>query len=141
MRFFHVTIHAHDNHEVVCQEVEVDGHSVSVLQFDSTTPAAPFNVTFDDTASRLIELDRMYFEPDGSFVWVSEKGPSEWQLDGLLTDRGDKLMTIELKGSAPWTILATFLGVVGWPQREVVFQDMHRGLFYATDSFRQLFGE
>jgi hypothetical protein len=53
---------------------------------------------FDDVAERLGEVPRLYFEPDGSLVWVGD----DWQIDGMLYDREGLLQYADLKGQAPW---------------------------------------
>ena len=86
MRFFHVTIHAQPSQAASWEQIFVESCSVPVLRLAADELSAAFAVTFDDVAKRLTELDRLFFEPDGSFVWVSNNGPTEWQLDGLLND-------------------------------------------------------
>jgi len=58
----------------------------------------PMSSRFDDVAERLGEVPRLYFEPDGSLVWVGD----DWQIDGMLYDREGLLQYADLKGHAPW---------------------------------------
>src|SRR4051812_40193066 len=77
----HVTIHAGPR-DVACQAERLyQGQLVSPL---ALTPAdwLPLAVTFEQVAAALEVLPRMFFEPDGSFVWVSPDGEPHWQLDG-----------------------------------------------------------
>ena len=60
----------------------------------------PFPATFEAAAAALARLDRMFFEPDGAFVWVAE-GEPRWQVDGVLYDRDGRLLYVELKGRCP----------------------------------------
>ena len=64
-----------------------------------------FPVSFEEAGERLERLDRIYFEPDGSFVWVGEcptrDGTTRWQLDGMLYDHSGRLHRVELKGTCP----------------------------------------
>lgn len=56
----------------------------------------PLTSRFDEIAESLTQLPRLYFEPDGSLVWV---GP-DWQIDGMLYDRDGVLQYADLKGHA-----------------------------------------
>jgi hypothetical protein len=90
----------------------------------------PFAVTFEQAAERLERLPRLYFEPDGSFVWVGEgrtradngesAKPSHrpWQLDGQLQEAAGRVQHVELKGDCPaaeFQQLLTALGVEHQP--------------------------
>ena len=139
MRPFHVTIHACPERLLVAQHRLIDGNDVEVLLVDPSELCLPFRVSFDAVAERLTTLPRVFFEPDGSFVWVSSKGRGDWQLDGLLTDGRENLMTIELKGIAGWDVLQPLLETIDWPNHDVLFQDMQRGVFFSSASFRDFF--
>lgn len=57
----------------------------------------PIGSSFEEAAARLGGIARLYFEPDGSFVW---SGPSaDEQLDGMVYDAGEKIRYIDLQGS------------------------------------------
>lgn len=63
---------------------------------------------FDDVAAALATADRLYFEPDGSFVWA---GP-DWQIDGMIYDRDCVLQYADIKGHCPlalWRQLITWI--------------------------------
>lgn len=60
----------------------------------------------------------MYFEMDGSFVWVRESplGSQRSQIDGMIYDRDDFIEYIDLKGCATevcW--LEIFMAILGQP--------------------------
>lgn len=57
----------------------------------------PLSSRFDDVARALVLLPRLFFEPDGSLVWVGE----DWQIDGMIYDRDGILQYADLKGHAP----------------------------------------
>lgn len=57
----------------------------------------PLDASFDQASERLQQLDRLYFEPDGSFTWVVEAS-SRQQVDGMLYDAGGQLQYVDLKG-------------------------------------------
>jgi hypothetical protein len=64
--------------------------------------------SFEALAVQLGMLPGMYFEMDGSFVWVDHTTPARSQLDGMVYDRDGKLQYIELKGNcspAQWHAL------------------------------------
>ncbi len=139
MRTFHVTIHARPERPFAVQHRLIDGIDVEVLSVDPSELSIPFHVSFDAVAERLTSLPRVFFEPDGSFVWVSSKGRDDWQLDGLLADGRENLMTIELKGVAGWDVLQPLLETIDWPNHDILFQDMQRGVFYSSAAFRDFF--
>lgn len=56
----------------------------------------PLPSSFEAAADRLQRLDRLYFEPDGSFVWSI--GTQE-QVFGMLYDTNGQLQYAELRGS------------------------------------------
>jgi len=76
----------------------------------------PLPIAFEAVAQQLSTWPGMYFEMDGSFVWVSpERSGSNqpvWQLDGMVYDRNDAVQYIELKGRcdrAAWTRIVSVL--------------------------------
>ena len=56
----------------------------------------PLETSFEDAQSRLNELPKLHFEPDGSFVWVRESGRQ--QIFGMLYDAGGRIRYCELQG-------------------------------------------
>jgi hypothetical protein len=124
----HVTIHAAPG--MVSQSAEpfeIEGAQIEVLAIDAAD-LPPLAVSFEEAAERLSALPRMFFEPDGSFVWVSETDPP-WQLDGQLQDRGPALDYVEIKGNCAAASWEAFLGALGWPQHALVFQIVRAGRF------------
>jgi hypothetical protein len=66
---------------------------------------------FAETVSR---WPGMYFEMDGSFVWVRESDDSRWQIDGMLYDRNDAIEYLDLKGTATGDLwLELFNAILG----------------------------
>lgn len=61
----------------------------------------PLSVSFDTACERLSPLERMFLEPDGSFVWTGEADGQCWQVDGNLIDQGPSLAYVELQGYCP----------------------------------------
>lgn len=63
---------------------------------DGAEPA-PLDCSFEEAERRLNALPRMFFEPDGSFVWRGES-PQVFQWDGELYDAGGRVQHVELRG-------------------------------------------
>jgi hypothetical protein len=101
--------------------------------------AAGLPVTFDEALAALERLDRLFIEPDGSFVWtgVTADGGA-WQVDGNLIDRGESLAYVELKGVCPEAQFDRLLSALGWPKAGLAFQLQKRGVFLDEASFRRM---
>ena len=56
----------------------------------------PLDSSFEAAAERLMGIESLYFEPDGSFVWTCRR--SGEQVDGMLYDAGGRLQYVELSG-------------------------------------------
>jgi hypothetical protein len=96
-------------------------------------------VRFEEAASALSRLHRLFIEPDGSFVWTGTTAEGEsWQMDGNLIDRGDVLAYVELKGCCPEEEFDLLLLALGWPQSPLVFQLTQRGVVLDETNFRRL---
>jgi hypothetical protein len=107
-----------------------------------------FAVSFEQAAAALERLERMFTEPDGSFVWngvspaaggaSAGAGPmaTAWQLEGVLYDHGGRLVYIELKGDAPPEALDRLLAAFGWPQTTLAFHMMREGIALDEAAFR-----
>jgi hypothetical protein len=100
---------------------------------------APLPVTFDHALAALEQLDRLFIEPDGSFVWAGTlPDGTPWQVDGNLLDRGDCLAYVELKGRCPEPHLNQILETIGWPNAPLAFELTRQGCVVAEDEFRRL---
>jgi hypothetical protein len=101
--------------------------------------ASSLSVTFDDALAVLAALDRLFIEPDGSFVWRGTSPDGElWQVDGNLIDGGDRLAYVELKGCCPEKEFDSLLAAFDWPEARLVFQLQQRGVFVGKEEFRRL---
>lgn len=96
-----------------------------------------FDVTFETVGERLGGKERLYFEPDGSFVWVGSADERPWQLDGLLADRADRLLYVELKGTCSPAALDELLAVIGRPAEGFMFQLVREAVFLDEAEFRR----
>lgn len=95
-----------------------------------------FDRTFEEVAADLERFERLYFEPDGSFVWVSSDAADPWQLDGMLYDRDGRVRHVELKGSCPSEAFERFAAVLGRPVSELAFQLTREAVFLDDAAFR-----
>jgi hypothetical protein len=95
-------------------------------------------VTFDQASVALEQLERLFIEPDGSFVWTGVAADGErWQVDGNLIDRGDALAYVEIKGRCPQERFDQFLSALGWPEHRLAFALTQRGETLEETEFRK----
>ena len=94
---------------------------------EAPTNLLPLTITFEVAAAALEVLPRMFFEPDGSFVWVGETDAGRWQLDGQLQDRGPTLDHVEIKGTCAPEPFAQFLAALRGNAELLVFQQVQAG--------------
>lgn len=101
--------------------------------------AASMLASFDESLMALSKLERMFIEPDGSFVWAGKTEDGQpWQVDGNLIDRGACLAYIELKGRCPQEQFDRILSSIGWPVVPLMFELTRRGVAVDEREFRQL---
>jgi hypothetical protein len=93
--------------------------------------------SFEEVAADLAQLERMYIEPDGSFVWVSGHGEAPWQVDGNLYDHQERVRLVDVKGSCPVPRFDELLPALGWPGTQLVFQLVHAAVFLDEAEFRR----
>ena len=106
--------------------------------------ALPLACTFDDAYAKLAELDKLFIEPDGAFLWTgwdrSLDPPNElWRLDGCLYDSGPRLQYVELKGHSgaePW---ARFLAALNANDDNTMIQFVESGQFRTLSVFASEF--
>ncbi len=99
--------------------------------------AVPLAITFEDAVECLSRLERMYAEPDGSFVWVSSREGLSWQVDGNLFDREGRVVLVDMKGSCPPDDFDRLLACFGWPAERLLFQLVRPAVFLEEASFRR----
>ena len=115
-----------------------DSAAYPILRVPNAALAATFSLTFEAVAAALAAFERMYIEPDGSFVWVSQAAERPWQVDGVLYDRDDRLLFIDLKGSCPAEDFDRILEACGWPETPVMMQLTREAVFVDEATFREL---
>jgi hypothetical protein len=136
---FHVAIHARPPQAVAGPIVPRTEIELSTLAISPETIGQSFAVSFESASKALARFQRLFIEPDGSFVWVSsaDEPKATWQLDGVLYDRGGKLLFVDLKGSCPQSPFDRFLAALGWPATPLVFQLAREAVFLEESEFRK----
>jgi hypothetical protein len=134
---FHVAVHARPAGISAGPETEVAGVRCAPLLVEPTALGIPLAVRFEAAVDRLQRLPRMFVEPDGSFVWVSDDPACPWQVDGSLFDRHERLLYVELKGACPGDAFDRLLSAFGWPGTPLVFQLLRQAVFLDEASFRR----
>jgi hypothetical protein len=108
-----------------------------VLQVPSAALVVPLAVPFDDAFARLGCLERMFAEPDGSFVWTSPREGLSWQVDGNALEREDRVLLVDLKGTCPETAFDRLLAAFGWPDQRLMMQLVRPAVFLDEATFRR----
>jgi hypothetical protein len=80
----------------------------------------------------------MFIEPDGSFVWVSDRdSQTPWQVDGVLYDRNGRLLYVELKGNCPSLAFYEFVATCGTSAAGCVVQLVRHAVIVDAAEFQQ----
>lgn len=139
-RPFQITIHALPAEAKEDAVVELNDKKYRTLDVPPAALGTPFAVTFETASEALLALERMFLEPDGSFVWVSTAKDRPWQLDGVLYDRAERLLYVDLKGACTPGDFDRLLEALGWPETPVMFQLVHEAVFLDGAEFRRFAG-
>lgn len=104
--------------------------------------SAPLRIGFDEAIARLSAVERLYAEPDGSFVWACSRGSGAspggwWQVDGNVSDREGRVLLVDLKGSCPAEEFDRLLRLVGWPEQPLMMQLVRSAVFVDEPTFRR----
>lgn len=104
--------------------------------------AEPLAMRFEDALERLAAIERLFVEPDGSFVWSNPRpghGPpgTRWQVDGNAFERAGRVLLVDLKGSCPAAGFDRLLMALGWPSQPVVMQLVRPAVFLDEPTFRR----
>jgi hypothetical protein len=73
-------------------------------------PGTELRSSFEELAEQLGGMRGLYFEMDGSFVWVDHGSVPPGQMDGMVYDRNGRLEYVEIKGvcnARQWIILCS----------------------------------
>lgn len=106
------------------------------------TLADPMVILFDDAIGRLAAIERLYVEPDGSFVWASGRrdevaGRDWWQIDGNAFDRDGRVVVVDLKGSCPPEAFDRVIAAFGWPGQRLLMQLVRSAALLEESVFRR----
>lgn len=138
MLAFHATIHSRPDDVQTGPEVTLDGQSYRTVRVPhNVLGAAAFDCSFEAAAQALAALERLFCEPDGSFVWVSAQGAPAWQVDGNLYDKDQRLRFVDIKGQVPAEQFDQLLAALGWPAARLLFQIVRAAVFLEEDEFRR----
>ena len=97
----------------------------------------PMAIGFDEANARLSRLKRMFFEPDGSFVWTGQHNELAWQVDGNAYEFKGRVFWVALKGSCPITEFDQLLAGFGWPEETPMMQLLRPAVFLDEVTFRR----
>lgn len=97
----------------------------------------PMAIEFDEALARLSELERMFAEPDGSFVWTSSREGLAWQVDGNLFDKDGRVLLVDVKGTCPPADFDRLLRCFGWPAEPVMMHLVRPAVFLDEAVFRR----
>jgi len=106
--------------------------------------AMPMAIDFDVALDSLGKLERLYVEPDGSFVWTSSRGEAvggrgraTWQVDGNAFEKDGRVLIVDLKGSCPPVEFDRLLAAFGWPAQPLMMQLVRSAAFLDEATFRR----
>ncbi len=97
----------------------------------------PLSVSWEVALDRLMQLPRMFAEPDGSFLWSGEEnngGP--WQLEGTLFDDGQVVRRVELAGNCSLARWQVFLAALDCDWHSISLESLNDNCVFAGDWLR-----
>jgi hypothetical protein len=107
-----------------------------ILRIPQAALGLPMAIQFDEAFARLAVLERMFVEPDGSFVWTSPREGLSWQVDGNAFERDGRVLLVDLKGSCPAACFDKLLAAFGWPDQRFTVQLVRPAVFLEEATFR-----
>lgn len=107
------------------------------LAVEHAQTVVPLRTGFDDAFMRLGGIERMFVEPDGSFVWTSPREGLSWQIDGNAFEKDGRVLLVDLKGSCPPAAFDKLLAAFGWPDEAVMVQLVKPAVFLDEATFRR----
>lgn len=108
-----------------------------ILRVPHAALATPMTIQFDEAFVRLASLERMFTEPDGSFVWTSPREGRSWQVDGNAFERDGRVLLVDLKGTCPAAGFDRLLAAFGWPDQPLMVQLVRPAVFLDEATFRR----
>jgi hypothetical protein len=134
---FWVDVHAQPPTPPARSQLVLGGHALETLIIPPGLAGTPLAVSFEEACAGLNRLEQLLIEPDGSFVWSASHGEPHWQVDGVLYDRAQKLIYVELKGTCPAARFDQLLAIFGWPATPLMFQLVREAAFLDEPNFRR----
>lgn len=134
---FYASIHARPSEVESGPAVALAGQTYQTLHVPQALLSEPFERNFEDAVEAFSRWERMFVEPDGSFVWCSSQNATPWQVDGNLYDRDELLLFVDVKGACPKGEFDRFLGALGWPKTPLMFQLTREAVFLDEHEFRR----
>ena len=92
-----------------------------------------------DVVAEFGRMERMYVGLDGAFVWVVQRGDQRYQVDGVLIDDGECLLSVEVKMTRDPALFESLVKALGWPRQPLLYQLVQHGVFLEEDEFVQHF--
>ena len=136
---FHCCVHRAPNESTKnrqAQSVSIRGQKITTIRFEQPWEALP--VTFEEAAERLESIAGLHFELDGWFIWGEGAGAGRWQVDGQLSDGGEHLEFVEMKGKCPAEALDQLLCAFGSEQAPLAIQLIQEGVFVDVVTLKRL---
>ena len=120
------------------ETIELEGRRWTLLAIaPERLGSLSFERSFEEVSAALAALERLYIEPDGSFVWVSSRQESPWQVDGMLYDHQNRVRLVDLKGTCPADQFDRLLTTLGWPATQLMFQLTRQAIWLGEAEFRR----
>jgi hypothetical protein len=112
------------------------------------TAGAPLRIPLETALARLEAYERMFVEPDGSFLWTGEattlslpedaRGQHQrWQLEGTIYDDGQVVRYIDVLGDCPLLAWQAFLAAFDESLASVTLELVEENLIVAGDWLQQ----
>ena len=137
---FDITLHGRTPDLVGLQSVDTHADAWGAwptLAVPRDLLAMPMAIGFDEALERLSRLERMYAEPDGSFVWTSPHEGLWWQVDGNAYEKNGSVLLVDLKGSCPAAEFDRLVEAFGWPEQAMMMQLVRPAVFLDEPTFRR----
>ncbi|MEM8677867.1 MAG: hypothetical protein AAGF97_00800 [Planctomycetota bacterium] len=121
--------------EAVEIPLQVGTTTVQALRVPTAQPPLPLEIGFEELLEQLQANPNCHTEPDGWFAWTGYAGEIFWSLSGQLTDDGQRMRLVELKGDCPPATLATLQEMLSPQQQPLMIQLPQVGLFFDAHHF------
>ncbi len=109
----------------------------SVAEDSVSLGSQAFQFPYEVLAASLSRVPRLFLEPDGAFVWVSPEDPAR-RVNGQITDDGEQVLYLELRGRCSFEDLAVIFQMLGWPEVELVYQLLPEAMLVRESQFREV---